>query len=126
VWSYLEEGDLVLGRPITAEHRPVISYPRDTRLTRGATVPIHLVDGGLATLMAIRADAEKDFVREARRVLGEPTLLELMMHDSIYARFGEGLKRCTAVSLSDREIECLRWAARCKTAQDIAASTAVR
>ena len=30
------------------------------------------------------------------------------------------------ICLSKREIECLRWAARCKTAQDIAASSAVR
>jgi LuxR family transcriptional regulator, quorum-sensing system regulator SdiA len=120
VWSVAGQSRHILERPITREHEPVVSYLKESRLTCGATVPIHLVDGGLATLTAIRIDAERDFAREARRRLGELFLLAHVMHESAYASFDAATRTCPAVRISQRETECLRWAARGKTAADIA------
>lgn len=120
VWSHHTGSDRILERPLTREHQPVVAYLKDTRLTCGATVPIHASDGSLATVTVVRIDAERDFARTARRELAVLSLLAHFMHEAAYRRFDDDIKRCAAVNLSAREIECLRWAARGKTAEDIA------
>lgn len=120
VWSHLGDDRSIAARPLTAEHQPVVSYLKETRLTCGATVPIHLGNGGLATVTAICVDPEPDFVRDARRQLGTLSMLAHHGAAAIFALLEPQARRCRAVRLSEREIECLRWAAQGKTAQDIA------
>jgi LuxR family transcriptional regulator len=120
LWSFTGSNDHLLERPLTREHQPVIAYLKDTRLSCGATVPIHSRDGSLATVTAIRIDAEDGFERFARRELATFAYLAHFMHEAALRSFDEETRRCHAVSLSPREIECLRWAARGKTAEDIA------
>jgi len=120
VWSHLG-GDRAIGaRPLTAEHQPVVSYLKETRLTCGATVPIHMSCGGLATVTAICVDPEPRYADDARHHLGTLSMLAHHTAAAIYVRLDPVAKRCQAVQLSEREIECLRWAAKGKTAQDIA------
>ena len=120
VWSFQGVDDHILERPLTREHQPVVAYLKDTHLSCGATVPIHSSDGSLATVTAIRVGAERGFERVARRELATLTFLAHFMHEAALRSFDEETRRCHAVSLSAREIECLRWAARGKTAEDIA------
>lgn len=120
VWSHLGDDRAIAARPLTPEHQPVASYLKETRLTCGATVPIHLNSGGLATVTAICVDPEPDFVRDARRQLGTLSMLAHHTAAAILGRLDRDARRCRAVRLSEREIECLRWAAQGKTAQDIA------
>jgi LuxR family transcriptional regulator, quorum-sensing system regulator SdiA len=120
VWSHLGEDRAIATRPLTSEHQPVVAYLKETRLTCGATVPIHLSSGGLATVTAISIDPEPDFARDARRQLGTLSMLAHHTAAAIFGRLDHRAKRCQAVRLSEREIECLRWAAQGKTAQDIA------
>jgi LuxR family transcriptional regulator len=120
VWSFQGGDEHILERPLRREHRPVVAYLKDTHLSCGATVPIHSSDGSLATVTAIRVDAERGFERVARRELATLSLLAHFMHEAAQRGFDEETRRCHAVSLSAREIECLRWAARGKTAEDIA------
>ncbi|MEA2782217.1 MAG: LuxR family transcriptional regulator, quorum-sensing system regulator SdiA [Rhodospirillaceae bacterium] len=120
IWSLADGRRQILGRPILPEHQPAVSYLRDTRLTCGATVPIHLPAGGLANVTAIRRDAEDDFADDARRGLGELILLAHAMNEAACASFDDRIRRCTAIPVTEREVECLGWAARGKTAQDIA------
>lgn len=120
VWSHFVNDSSILERPLTREHAPVVSYLKDTRLTCGATVPIHMSDGALATVTVIRIDSERDFAVEARQRLGTLSLLAQFLHGAIYSRLDRPARRSVAVTLSQREIECLRWAAEGKTAQDIA------
>jgi len=120
VWSHFVNDSSILERPLTAEHAPVVSYLKETRLTCGATVPIHMADGALATVTAIRIDSERDFAGEARQQLGTLSLLAHHLHGAVYSRLDRSARRSAAVTLTEREIECLRWAAEGKTAQDIA------
>lgn len=120
VWSHFRNDSSILERPLQREHQPVVSYLKDTRLTCGATVPIHMSDGGLATVTAIRIDSECDFAGDARHWLGTLSMLAQHLHGAIFKRLDGRARRSDAVSLTDREVECLRWAARGKTAQDIA------
>lgn len=120
VWSHFTNDSSILERPLQREHQPVVSYLRDTRLTCGATVPIHMADGGLATVTAVRIDSESDFAGEARHCLGTLSMLAQHLHGAIFDRLDGRERRSAAVSLTEREVECLRWAAQGKTAQDIA------
>ncbi len=120
VWSHLGNARAIGDRPLTAEHQPVVSYLRDARLTCGATVPIHVSGGGLATVTAICVDPAPSFVEDARHHLGALSMLAHHTAAAIFTRLDPEAKRCRAVQLSQREIECLRWAAKGKTAQDIA------
>lgn len=120
VWSHFTNDSSILERPIQREHQPVVSYLKDARLTCGATVPIHMADGGLATVTAVRIDSENDFAGEARHCLGTLSMLAQHLHGAIFARLDGRERRSAAVSLTEREVECLRWAAQGKTAQDIA------
>lgn len=120
VWSHFSNDHSILERPLRREHQPVVSYLKDTRLTCGATVPIHMADGALATVTAIRIDSERDFLGDARLRLGTLSMLAQHLHGAVYGRLDRRSRRSAAVRLTDREIECLRWAAEGKTAQDIA------
>jgi LuxR family transcriptional regulator len=120
IWSFQGKNDHLLERPMTREHQPVIAYLKDTHLSCGATVPIHSGDGSLATVTAIRIGAEPGFDRIARRDLATLSFLAHFLHETALRSFDEETRRCRAVALSAREIECLRWAARGKTAEDIA------
>jgi LuxR family transcriptional regulator len=120
VWSFQGKNDHLLERALSREHQPVIAYLKDTHLSCGATVPIHSGDGSLATVTAIRIGAEPGFERIARRDLATLSLFAHFLHETALHSFDEEVRRCHAVSLSAREIECLRWAARGKTAEDIA------
>ena len=119
-WSHLVEENRIDERPLTREHAPVVQYLKDSRLTCGATVPIHLADRGLATVTAIRIDPERTFIRDAKRQLGTFSLLAHHTHKAAYRTFSEDERRCGFMRLTERELECLRWAAQGKTARDIA------
>ncbi|MEX1109810.1 MAG: LuxR family transcriptional regulator [Dongiaceae bacterium] len=120
VWSHFRNDSRILERPLRREHAPVVSYLKDTRLTCGATVPIHRTDGALATVTAVRIDSDSGFVGEARQRLGTLSMLAQHLHGAVYERLDGRGRRSVAVNLTEREIECLRWAAEGKTAQDIA------
>jgi LuxR family transcriptional regulator len=120
IWSHLGNAKAIGAHPLTAEHQPVVSYLKETRLTCGATVPIHMSCGALATVTAICVDPEPSFVGDARHHLGVFSMLAQHTAAAIFARLDPEAKRCRAMRLSRREIECLRWAAQGKTAQDIA------
>lgn len=120
VWSYLGDVPVIGAHPLTREHQPVVSYLKESRLTCGATVPVHMSCGGLATMTAIWIDPERNSAADARRQLGTLSMLAYHTAAAIFSSLDPAAKRCSVVQLSEREIECLRWAARGKTAQDIA------
>lgn len=119
-WSHLRSGTRIQRRPLTREHQPVVQYLKESRLTCGATVPIHSVEGGLATVTAIRIDPERAFLEEANRQLGTFSLLAQHLHRAAYRALPPADRSGNVLGLTARELECLRWAARGKTAQDIA------
>lgn len=120
VWSYLGDVPVIGDHPLTSEHQPVVTYLKESRLTCGATVPVHMSCGGLATITAICAHPERRSTEDTRHHLGTLSMLAYHTAAAIFARLDPQAKRCPVVQLSEREIECLRWAARGKTAQDIA------
>jgi LuxR family transcriptional regulator len=120
VWSYAKPESSALGQVMTQEHAPVVTYLRDTRMTCGVTVPIHLSGGDFATFTGIRIDPEGDFGEGVRQHLAAITLIGHVFHSAVYSELDAGVKTCQHVRLSPRERECLRLTAQGLTAKQIA------
>src|SRR5688572_24457487 len=108
VWSYSHPEGSPLGRVMTPKHAPVVSYLKDTRMTCGVTVPIHLSGGDFATFTGIRIDPEGDFGASTHPHLAAITLIGHIFHNAVYQDFDPQTKTCQHVRLTVRERECLR------------------
>lgn len=119
VWSYRPEDETVLGRILTDTHAPVVVYVRDSRITCGMTVPIHLPRGDCATVTGIRHDAERGFDREAQEFLADFAILAHVLHESVEPLFGPGERASRAARLTPRERECVRFSAEGLSAKEV-------
>jgi LuxR family transcriptional regulator len=120
VWSYAEPEESALGRVMAPRHAPVVSYLKDTRMTCGVTVPIHLSGGDFATFTGIRIDPEGDFGAGLRQHLAAISLIGHIFHGAVYPDFDPRIRACQYVKLTAKEIECLRLTAQGLTAKQIA------
>jgi len=118
VWNYRPEQDTPLGRVLTEAHEPVIHYVYDTGMIAGVTIPIHMPGGDYATFTGIRLD-ERGATRDAEATLPEFALLAHVFHDAAVPLFDRDARTCTKVRLTDRERECLRFAADGLSAKEI-------
>lgn len=120
VWSYVQPEGSALAEVMGPKHAPVVSYLKDTRMTCGVTVPIHLSGGDFATFTGIRIDPEGDFGAGVRQHLAAITLIGHVFHNAVYPDLDPKLKTCQHVKLTAREKECLRLTAQGLTAKQIA------
>ncbi|MEE1920802.1 LuxR family transcriptional regulator [Pseudomonas sp. 148P] len=119
VWSYRPQDETVLQRHLDRRHAPVSSYLQDAQLAHGATIPIHLPRGGVATLTGLRSHTREPDMAEVHHVLADFSLLAHTLQEAAYPLL---LKESAnkAIHLTRRELECLRWAAEGLTAGQIA------
>ncbi len=120
VWSVAEGSASALARILAPAHAPVVHYLRDTRMSCGITVPMHLPGGDFATFTGVRIDPERGFEREAGQSLGEVALIGALLHGSIYPELDRKMRTCRHIRLTRREVECLQWCARGLTTKEIA------
>lgn len=119
-WSYAQKSRSVIGDILGPLHKPVVNYLHDTRLTVGATVPIRLSGGRLATFTGIRLDPDKGYIEDIRRLLGEFGLLAHMFHSVVAPQIEGGGGSAQYVRLTARERECLQLSAQGLSAKQIA------
>ncbi|WP_122500371.1 LuxR family transcriptional regulator [Pseudomonas viridiflava] len=120
VWSYQPKAETVLRKVIKDLHTPVVRYLNEFHMTCGVTVPIHMPKGGFATLTGICSDSSDAALEDARQSLAEFGLLAHAFQEVAYPMFDEAMHSCTAIKLTRRERECLRWSAEGLTAREIA------
>lgn len=120
VWSF--STDTHWNGTLTDAHRPVAHYIRDYGLSTGLTVPLHLPDGGFATLTAIVDGTPANAEQLAQQHLGDM----LVLAHTFQARASELLapteRCCSHVHLTRRERECLQHSAKGLSAKGIAAT----
>ncbi|TKI04303.1 LuxR family transcriptional regulator [Martelella alba] len=118
VWSYQHPDLSVLRGKLADEHQPVTHYMRDHDMPCGATVPLHLPRGGFVTLTGILAGQRRE--RDITDTLAQLTFLAHRFQESAFPLFDDAMRVCRYVKLSQRERECLAWAAEGLTAKQIA------
>lgn len=96
----------------------VTDYMREHNMPCGATVPLHLPNGGFVTLTGIHTGQRQE--REISATLAQLMLIAHQFQESAFPLFDRTMLTCLHVKLSDRERECLAWSAEGLTAKEIA------
>jgi LuxR family transcriptional regulator, quorum-sensing system regulator SdiA len=120
VWSLLNGGNRLLRSVVKPDHAPALAYLRESRMTCGVTVPIHLPDGDLASFTAIKIDPERNFESDATRYLGDVSLIGSFFSSAVYSTLDSRTRTCQQMRLTMRERECLRLCARGLSSKQIA------
>ncbi|MGG7445504.1 LuxR family transcriptional regulator [Kosakonia oryzendophytica] len=118
VWSYQRPDRSALQGRLDNTARQVTHYMRDHNMPCGATVPLHLPNGGFVTLTGIVARQQQE--RDISDTLAQLTFLAHRFQESAFPLFDASMRTCRHVKLSNRERECLAWSAEGLTAKEIA------
>ena len=118
VWSYQRPEKTALRVVLAEQHQPVQNYMRDHRMSCGATVPLHLPNGGFGTITGITSCSQQELA--LNETLAELSFIAHAFHESVFPLFDKDTLTCQHVHLSKRERECLAWSAEGLTAKEIA------
>ncbi len=113
--------NIQLREDLTSQERDSWHYLADKQLHRGLTVPIHLPGRRFAFVSVLGEagddDEWNDLVRATRETL---FVIAHHFHTASFHKFNNPFPQRRAGDLSARELECLKWAAHGKTADEIA------
>jgi len=100
----------------------VFGYLKDRGLRVGATVPVHLPAGGVATFTAMASNPEPRFIKDAKHNLSFVTSLALHMQDRMAQLSCDDFvtSKRRYFQLTKREIQCLQLSAKGLTTEEIA------
>ncbi|KFC09285.1 AhyR/AsaR family transcriptional regulator [Trabulsiella guamensis ATCC 49490] len=117
-WSYQFPASCVLRHMMDNNAREVSRYMCDNNMPCGATVPLHLPNGGFVTLTGIltRHYTEPDISDTLARMM----FLAHHFQETAFPLFDASMRTCHHIRLSNRERECLAWSAEGLTAKQIA------
>ncbi|MFC4625814.1 autoinducer binding domain-containing protein [Daeguia caeni] len=118
-WNYDEKSESLLRPFMTEDTAPVAHYLHERDISAGVTVPIHMPHGAYATVTGIFSGPRADFRQRALRYVAEFNLMAQVFHDAAFALFDEQARGMGKVHLTERERECLRYAAEGLSAKEI-------
>lgn len=119
LWSYQPEAETVLRQVIGQRHAPVVSYLQNAQMAHGISVPIHLPRGGFASLTGLRSGGTRNALQDMKEHLGQFSQIAFALQEAAFPILSKKAGNFP-VSLTNRERECLRWAAEGLTAVEIA------
>ena len=118
-WDYDKKAESLLREFMTQDTVPVANYLHERDISAGVTVPIHMPHGDYATVTGVFSGPRSDFHRRALRYVADFSLLAQIFHQAAYELFDDGIRGRGKVRLTDRERECLRYAAEGLSAKEI-------
>jgi LuxR family transcriptional regulator len=96
------------------------SYLADNQMNRGLTIPIHMPGRRFAYVSALDCAACDDWYAVVDRSRDALFIIAHHFNQTVLTKFGNPFPHYRIAELSARELECLTWAAKGKTAQDTA------
>jgi LuxR family transcriptional regulator len=119
--SLTVEWGAVQGREgLTRLERDTLDYLADKQLHRGITIPIHLPGGRFAFVSALDNCGDEAWIKLVAQCNDSLFVIGHYFHSVTFQKFKNPFPQDRPGQLSMRERECLGWAARGKTAEDIA------
>lgn len=118
-WNYDEKAETLLQKFMTEDTAPVANYLHERDISAGVTVPIHMPFGDYATVTGVFSGSRTDFRQRALRYLADFNLMAQIFHQAAYELFDEQIRGTGKVHLTERERECLRYAAEGLSAKEI-------
>ncbi len=107
-----------LAQPPTRRLKPFLDDAAEAGIRRGVTIPIHDRQGRASSLTLAEFGLEPDFQRCVDRHQHALHLVALHLHARL--RHDERPEPQARPMLTPREVDCLQWAAKGKSASDIA------
>ncbi|MGK9244276.1 LuxR family transcriptional regulator [Inquilinus limosus] len=105
-------------QPVTRRLKSFLDEAAEAGIRRGVTIPIHDRQGRASSLTLAEFGTEPDFQNRVDRHQHALHLVALHLHARL--RQEERPEPETRPALTPREIDCLQWAAKGKSASDIA------
>ncbi len=118
-WNYDTDADTLIRQFMNEATAPVARYLNERDMSTGVTVPVHMPRGDYATVTGVRFGGDEDFARHALRYIADFNLLAHVFHETAYSLFDAQAFRASAAKLTERERECLRYAAEGLSAKEI-------
>ncbi|KAA9000769.1 LuxR family transcriptional regulator [Affinibrenneria salicis] len=118
IWSYQRPDRTPLRGVMSEEHKCVSYYMRDNDMPCGATVPMHLPNGGFVTVTGILTSSHQE--RDIDATLADLSFIAHRFQQQAFPLFDQQTLACNYVRLTKRERECLAWSAEGLTAKQIA------
>jgi LuxR family transcriptional regulator len=116
-WNYEPGANSQIRRFVTSETEPVARYLLDHDMPAGVTVPIHMPQGGYATVTGTLARGAP--ARDALSNIADFGLLAQVFHESAYQAYIRNLPSLAPVNLTARERQCLRYCVEGYSAKEI-------
>ncbi|KFB98076.1 AhyR/AsaR family transcriptional regulator [Trabulsiella guamensis ATCC 49490] len=118
VWSYQHPASSVLRHMLDNNAREVSRYMCENNMSSGATVPLHLPNGGFVTLTGILTSQHPP--PGINDTLARMMFLAHHFQETAFPLFDASMRTCHHIRLRNRERECLAWSAEGLTAKQIA------
>lgn len=118
-WAHEGPQSRVMQETLSDRHQPVVQYLREKGMSKGITVPIQSPGGSLATFTAISNGGSGDVGEESVN-LSAVGFLGQLLHDAIMPSLPAQALQSPHVSLTPRELQCLRLCSSGLTAKEIA------
>ena len=108
-----------LAAPLAQNQQKMLEDAADFGLQRGFTIPIHGPSGEFGLLSLISNARPEEFRKRIDQSRHTLHLLAIHLHNAIYQHARNPEPPATAVRLTQREVEVLRWTAEGKTSWEI-------
>lgn len=118
-WNYDANADTLIRRFMTEETEPVAHYLRARDMASGVTIPVHTPRGDYATVTGIRPLRKASTGTDISRVIADFGLIAHIFHESAFELFDRETRSTSALHLTERERECLRYSAQGLSAKEI-------
>ena len=116
----VEWGAVQAREGLTRLERDTLAYLADKQLYREITIPIHLPAGRFAFVSALDNCGDAIWAKRLGESNDALFVISHYFHSVTFNKFKDPFPQDRPSKLSIRERECLAWAARGKTAEDIA------
>lgn len=106
-------------RELTADELAVLERGQDYALSRTLTIPIHALGGEIGIMSLYCMESEAEFLRCLHAYQHSIHVMAIHFHTAVQEKLGYDNSVLRILKLTPRELECLHWTAKGKTAWEI-------
>lgn len=111
--------DLIKHQVLAESSRLVMNRAHDFSLSKVLTIPVHAFGGEIGIMSLYSSESEEEFYRCVSAFQHTLHVLAIHFHTVVQDVLGEPDSMLQKVPLTARELECLHWTAKGKTAWEI-------
>ena len=111
--------DLVTQQELSSPEQVVMERAHDFSVGKVLTIPIHALGGEIAIMSLYCVETEAEFRKSIQAYQHSIHIMAIHFHTAVQDKLGYRETMTHALHLTPRELECLHWTAKGKTAWEI-------